>query len=75
MAQFLTQKQIASGIYYPIPLHLQQAFDQLGYKDGDFPVSESTAQKILALPINPMMTDKQQEQIISAIVEFFGDKA
>ena len=75
LAQFLRQKQIASGIYYPIPLHLQQAFDQLGYKDGDFPVSENTAQKILALPINPMMTDKQQEQIISAIVEFFGDKA
>lgn len=75
LAQFLQQKQIATGIYYPIPLHLQQAFDQLGYKNGDFPISEITAQKILALPINPMMTDKQQEQIISAIVEFFGDKA
>lgn len=74
LAQFLHQKQIASGIYYPIPLHLQQAFDQLGYKNGDFPISECTSQKILALPINPLMTDKQQEQVISAIVEFFGDK-
>jgi UDP-2-acetamido-2-deoxy-ribo-hexuluronate aminotransferase len=74
LSQFLQQKHIASDIYYPIPLHLQQAFYHLGYKNGDFPISESTAQRILALPIYPMMTEKQQDQIISAIVEFFGDQ-
>lgn len=75
LAQFLHQKQIATGIYYPIPLHLQQAFFQLGYKIGDFPVSVSSSKRILALPINPMMTEKQQEQIIIAIEEFFGDRS
>jgi UDP-2-acetamido-2-deoxy-ribo-hexuluronate aminotransferase len=75
LAQFLHQKQIATGIYYRIPLHLQQVFFQLGYKIGDFPVAESSCKKILALPINPMMTEKQQEQIISAINEFFGEKS
>jgi UDP-2-acetamido-2-deoxy-ribo-hexuluronate aminotransferase len=74
LSQFLQQKQISSGIYYPIPLHLQPAFYQLGYKSGDFPVSESTAESILALPINPMMTEEQQDKIISAIKEFYGDQ-
>ncbi|MBM7651254.1 DegT/DnrJ/EryC1/StrS family aminotransferase [Neobacillus cucumis] len=73
LAQFLEQKEIATGIYYPIPLHLQQAFIHLGYKNDHFPVSEGCAKRILALPINPMMTQKQQDYIIAAIKEFFGD--
>ncbi len=72
LAQFLKQKGIATGIYYPIPLHHQQAFFYLGYKIDHFPVSESCSKRILALPINPMMTQEQQDSIISAIKEFFG---
>ncbi|PLS17555.1 transcriptional regulator [Bacillus sp. M6-12] len=74
LADFLQQKEIATGIYYPVPLHLQQVFNQLGYNKGDFPVSESASKSILALPMNPMMTDAQQSQVISAIEEFFGDQ-
>ncbi|MGG0789888.1 DegT/DnrJ/EryC1/StrS family aminotransferase [Peribacillus simplex] len=74
LAQFLKRKQIDTGVYYPIPLHLQQAFFYLGYKDGDFPVSESCSKKILALPINPMLTEKQQDQVILSIKDFFGAK-
>ncbi|MEH7419162.1 DegT/DnrJ/EryC1/StrS family aminotransferase [Neobacillus drentensis] len=75
LGQFLKQKEIATGIYYPIPLHLQKAFFHLGYKNGHFPVSERCAKRILALPINPMMTQKQQDYIIAAIKEFFGDQS
>ncbi|WP_160724012.1 DegT/DnrJ/EryC1/StrS family aminotransferase [Bacillus sp. USDA818B3_A] len=74
LAHFLKQKEIATGIYYPIPLHLQKAFSHLGYKNGHFPVSERCTKRILALPINPMMTQKQQDYIIAAIKEYFGDQ-
>jgi UDP-2-acetamido-2-deoxy-ribo-hexuluronate aminotransferase len=75
LAKFLQRKQIATGIYYPIPLHLQRAFDKLGYGEGDFPVSERVSKRILALPINPMMTEMQQDHIISAVEEFFGESS
>lgn len=74
LAQFLKQKQIESSIYYPIPLHLQQVFDQLGYEEGNFPVSEMVSKRILAIPIHSMITEKQQDQIISSIKEFFSGK-
>lgn len=75
LAHHLEQKEIATGVYYPIPLHLQQVFSHLGYKNGQFPISEGCSKSILALPINPMMTPEQQNYIISAIKEFFGDKS
>ncbi|PFO08694.1 transcriptional regulator [Bacillus sp. AFS076308] len=74
LAQFLNGRHIASSVYYPVPLHLQQAFQYLGYKTGDLPVSERCSKRILALPMNPMMTEKQQDQVIMAINEFFGEK-
>lgn len=72
LISFLEKKGIASAIYYPIPLHLQKAFQFLNYQEGDFPISEKVAKKILALPIFPMMTELQQEYIISAVKEFKG---
>ncbi|MFS0824112.1 DegT/DnrJ/EryC1/StrS family aminotransferase [Bacillus sp. 1P02SD] len=69
---YLEKKGITSSIYYPIPLHLQQAFHFLNYQKGDFPISERVAKEILALPIFPMMTESQQEYIISALKEFKG---
>ncbi|MGM9928072.1 MAG: DegT/DnrJ/EryC1/StrS family aminotransferase [Bacillus sp. (in: firmicutes)] len=75
LVQFLKQRHIDTGIYYPIPLHLQQVFEYLGYEKGDLPVSESVSKKILALPINPMLTEKQQNQIILSVKEFFSDQS
>lgn len=72
LIRFLNQKGIATGIYYPIPLHLQKAFQNLQYQQGDFPVSENVAKHILALPINPTLTVKEQEYIIQAMKEFAG---
>lgn len=70
LASFLQQNGIASAIYYPIPLHLQEAFNYLGYKEGDFPVAEKAAKKILALPIFPSMTFEKQDKIISVLKKF-----
>ena len=62
---------IPSKVYYPAPLHLQKAFADLGYKEGDFPVAESTAQRILAIPVHPLLKRKQVEYIAEGILSFF----
>ncbi|WP_163100510.1 DegT/DnrJ/EryC1/StrS family aminotransferase [Peribacillus alkalitolerans] len=72
LSAFLNERGIATGIYYPIPLHLQKAFSHLNYKRGDFPVSEAAAKNILALPINPTMTVSDQQFIISMVKEYAG---
>lgn len=72
LMEFLGNKQIATAVYYPIPLHLQKAFQYLGYKEGSLPNSEAAAKNILALPIGPTLTEKEQSCIIEAIQEFFA---
>lgn len=58
---------IASAIYYPVPLHLQRAFRDLGYKEGDFPVAEKACEQALAIPCYPELTREQQEEIANVI--------
>lgn len=70
LASFLQEKGIASAIYYPIPLHLQEALRYLNYQEGDFPVTEKAANRVLALPIFPSMNFEKQDKIISAIKMF-----
>jgi len=70
LASELKNNRIASAIYYPIPLHLQTAFQYLHYKRGDFPIAEKTAERILALPIYPMLSFQQQDNIISTVKKF-----
>jgi UDP-2-acetamido-2-deoxy-ribo-hexuluronate aminotransferase len=60
---------IPTAIYYPKPLHLQTAFAALGYKEGDFPVSENFAKRIFSLPMHPYLTIQDQERIVQAIGE------
>ncbi|MEW6042136.1 MAG: DegT/DnrJ/EryC1/StrS family aminotransferase [Elusimicrobiota bacterium] len=57
--------------FIPLPLHLQPAFKFLGYKKGDFPVSERLSETVLSLPIFPEMTEEQQEFVIQKIREFY----
>lgn len=71
LQQFLSQKEIATTIAYPIPLHLQQAYRSLGYSKGDFPNSEAAADECLSLPIYPEMTDEQVEYVANNVKAFF----
>ena len=63
----LKEQGIPTAVYYPIPLHLQECFEYLGYKTGDFPVSEKTAKEIISLPINPYITEVEQEFIVEEL--------
>ncbi len=56
---FLKEKGIPTAVHYPMPLHLQECFKYLGYKQGDFPISEIVSQEIMSLPMNPYVTDEE----------------
>ena len=66
----LSEAGIGTGIHYPIPLHLQNAYKDLGYRQGDFPVSEKAASHILSLPIFPGLTFAQQERVAQQVLDF-----
>jgi UDP-2-acetamido-2-deoxy-ribo-hexuluronate aminotransferase len=66
--QKLKDMGIPTAIYYPLPLHLQGAFAHLGYRAGDFPVSEKVSQRIFSLPMHPYLTEADQEYIVAALL-------
>ena len=67
----LKEKGIATGLHYPIPLHLQKCFSYLNYNYGDFPISETLSDACLSLPIYPEITDDQIEFVSTNILKFF----
>lgn len=67
MVEKLSAKDIPTAVHYPVPLHLQEAFANLGYKKGDFPVSEEVSTQIMSLPMSPYLTETQQDFIIETI--------
>jgi dTDP-4-amino-4,6-dideoxygalactose transaminase len=69
---YLASKGIASGVFYPVPLHLQKAFDYLGYKEGDLPVAEMLTRETLCLPVFPELTGEELEYIAGAVISFKG---
>ena len=71
LKDFLSEKGIASGIHYPVPLHLQPAYSYLGLKEGAFPDTERISKRILSLPMFPELSDDQIERVAKAIEEFF----
>lgn len=72
LQKFLEDKGIATGLHYPLPLHLQKAYSRLGYKKGDFPVTESAAKRLLSLPMFPELTEEQIEYVADSIREFMA---
>ena len=65
----LKEKGIATGTYYKVPMHLQKAFNELGYKKGDFPNAEYLSERTFAIPLFPEMNDEEREYIINSIKE------
>ena len=72
LRQFLTERKIGSEIYYPIPLHMQEALKTLGYGEGSFPEAERAAREVLALPIFPELREDEEQTVVSAIAEFLS---
>jgi dTDP-4-amino-4,6-dideoxygalactose transaminase len=72
LREFLTSRKIGSEIYYPVPLHLQEALKPLGYSEGSFPEAERAAREVLALPMFPEIREDEQQRVVHTIGEFFG---
>jgi dTDP-4-amino-4,6-dideoxygalactose transaminase len=72
LRQYLTDQKIGSEIYYPVPLHLQTSLAYLGYKKGDFPISEAAANEVLALPMYPELREDEQQTVVDAIATFYA---
>jgi dTDP-4-amino-4,6-dideoxygalactose transaminase len=62
---------IGCAIYYPLPLHMQECFAELGYKEGDFPASEKAAKQVVSIPIYSELTHEQQDYVIATIRAYF----
>jgi dTDP-4-amino-4,6-dideoxygalactose transaminase len=72
LREYLSEREIGSEIYYPLPLHLQTSLASLGYQRGNFPLSEAAAEEVLALPIYPELRDDEQETVVDAIASFYA---
>ena len=70
LLEYLKENEIGSGVYYPKPLHMHEHFKKMGYKEGDFPVSEKLSKQVLSLPVNPFVTTEDIEKIVEKIVQF-----
>ena len=72
LRQHLRAQGVGCDIYYPVPLHLQKCFANLGYSSGDFPASERAASETIALPIYPELSQAQQEHVVVSVRDFFS---
>jgi len=72
LREFLTARGIGSEIFYPVPLHLQDALKGLGYVQGNFPQAERAAREVLALPMFPELREDEQQTVVSAIAAFLS---
>ena len=71
LREWLGAKGIATGIHFPVPIHLQPAYAHLGHSEGDFPVAEAYARRTLSLPMFPELTEQEVRWVAEVIQEFF----
>lgn len=74
LRNYLTEKGIGTGIYYPLSLHLQRCFSYLGYRKGDFPVSEKLQNEVLSIPMYPEISESQQEYVVESIFMYYRER-
>ena len=74
LKDFLKINQIGTEVYYPVPMHLQKCFDDLGHRKGDFPHSEEAALTTLAIPIYPELTEAQKQHVVNTLASFAAAK-
>jgi dTDP-4-amino-4,6-dideoxygalactose transaminase len=74
LKDFLKVRQVGTEVYYPVPMHLQQCFADLGHRKGDFPHSEEAAQATLALPVYPELSEAQKDNVADALAAFAAEK-
>ncbi|MEA3367578.1 MAG: DegT/DnrJ/EryC1/StrS family aminotransferase [Planctomycetota bacterium] len=72
VVEHLKEQQIGHAIYYPVPLHLQDCFADLGYKEGDLPHAEQAAREVLAIPVYPELSRDQQDEVAGAVLDVVG---
>jgi dTDP-4-amino-4,6-dideoxygalactose transaminase len=72
LKMYLETKEIPAMIYYPVPLHMQKAFTGLGYKEGDFPVTEELCKTVISLPMHTELGEDQIEFIIRSVIDFIN---
>jgi dTDP-4-amino-4,6-dideoxygalactose transaminase len=70
LREYLASKEIPAMIYYPVPLHLQKAYRDARYKEGDFPVTEMLCANVISLPIHTEMKEETQKYIVDSVLEF-----
>jgi dTDP-4-amino-4,6-dideoxygalactose transaminase len=74
MQAYLKERGVATGIHYPVPIHLQHAVEFLGYKSGYLPITEYAVSEILSLPMYAELTNDQIDYVASCIKEFMTEK-
>jgi dTDP-4-amino-4,6-dideoxygalactose transaminase len=70
MQEFLATKGVPAMVYYPVPLHMQKAYVDPRYKEGDFPVTEDLCKRVISLPMHTELTPEQLELIVASVNEF-----
>ncbi len=72
LKKHLDDNGVGCALHYPLPLHLQKCYANLGHKPGDFPVAEKAARECLSLPIYPELTDAQIQRVAEVVKDFFA---